>query len=266
MTLIAAAGIDTFPAIFGDLLVSGPEARGPAPTIPPPGQIENVSPVGPASSISDLNQKVVLLGDNCVVAWAGTVAFARVVIRALRAMASKEPLSIAIIEAYLPGIDSAAKDEGSLVGWVRENGDFRQFWYRTDIAHSAMFGRISALKQDYAGEALLLQVLSIHRDGTTDPPIVEEARQVILPFASDIDAAEPAGISWPGIAAMFRCHVVLVRSPKGTSVFNRIDYSESRAPTSIQFFSLDEGHTSFQVSQQFCEELAQSLRTGFAAQ
>ena len=36
------------------------------------------------------------------------------------------------------------KDEVSLVGWVRDDEVFHQFWYRADIAKGAMFGQISA--------------------------------------------------------------------------------------------------------------------------
>jgi hypothetical protein len=35
------------------------------------------------------------------------------------------------------------KDQVSLVGWVRDEV-FHQFWYRADIAQSALFGRVSA--------------------------------------------------------------------------------------------------------------------------
>ena len=365
MTLIAAVGIDTYPVIFGDLLVSGPEQLGPAPNNPPVDEIANAFPPGSEGSIPELNQKVVLLGDHCVVAWAGTAASARPVIEALRAIASKAPLSMSIIDTYLSRLDPAMKDEVSLVGWVREDGDFRQFWYRADIAEGAMFGRISAagsagtpfvklaaqisggawndpgrsltglhqalssmlsatslllhaelgsqsdllryfgtgyeiatfvgdrfakvgdisfvfwmadvtegqialngpgfiLKQDYAGEFLLLQVLKMHPgDAITEPPAVAESRRVIAPFGGPVDAADAASISWPGMAATFTCHVVLVRSQKGTAVFNRIDYSESRTPSSIRFSSNGD-RIRFEVSQQFCEELAQSLRAGFA--
>ena len=102
MTLIAAVGLDTYPVVFGDLLISGPEQPGAVPNIPLVGEGTNVFPAGSEGSILGLNQKVVLLGDHCVIAWAGNIEFARTVIRALRAMASNAPLSLPIIE-NLPG-------------------------------------------------------------------------------------------------------------------------------------------------------------------
>jgi hypothetical protein len=54
-----------------------------------------------------------------------------------------------------------------------------------------------------------------------------------------------------------------VHSPKDITVFNRIDYSESRTPRSISF-SLEDRHIGFVVSRQFADELTQSVRADFA--
>ena len=364
MTLIAAVGLDTFPVVFGDLLISAPERPAPVPNIPLVGEVENVFPAASDESIRGLNQKVVLLGDNCVIAWAGNVEFARAVITELRALASNAPLSLPIIETCLSQIDPIARDEVTFIGWLKDGEVFHQFWYRAAIAESAMFGQVRAggsgamdfvtlaaeisggtwnapgralpgleqavssmlsatslllqaelssqsalphyfgggyeiatfigdkfakvgdiafvfwmahvtdgqvglsgpwfvLKQDYAGESLLLHVL-LMRPGAinTDPPIVEEHKQVISPFGGTVDAAGASGISWPGLEATFTCHVVLVHLSESIAVFNRIDYSESRTPTSIRF-SLEASHIGFEVNQQFSEELIQSLRAGF---
>jgi hypothetical protein len=83
------------------------------------------------------------------------------------------------------------------------------------------------------------------------------------PFGSTVDATRANSISWPGMEATFTCHVVLVHSPKDITVFNRIDYSESRAPRSISF-SLEDRHISFGISRQFSDELTQSVRADFA--
>jgi hypothetical protein len=144
VTLIAAVGLDTYPVVFGDLLIPGPEQPGSVPDIPSMGEVTNAFPAGSDWSILGLNQKVVLLGDNCVIAWAGAAVFARTVISELRAIASKAPLSIATINTYLSQLDPTVKDQVSFVGWVRDGEVFHQFWYRADIAESAMFGRISA--------------------------------------------------------------------------------------------------------------------------
>ena len=365
MTLIAAVGLDTYPVVFGDLLISSTERPGSVPDISLAGALTSVFPAGSDWSILGLNQKVVLLDDHCVIAWAGTAAFARTVIEELRALASKAPLTITIIKAYLAELDPAVEDQVSFVGWVKEGEVFHHFWYRADIAESPMFGRISAggsaatdfvtlasqisggswnasgramigleraissmlsatslllraelssennllqysgggyeiatfiggkfskvgdiafvfwmahpavgevalsgpwlvLKQDYADDILLLHVLRMRPgDVATDPPMIEEVKHVVSPFGRTVDAAHADSISWPGMEATFTCHVVLVHSPKGIGVFNRIDYSEARTPKSISF-SLEDLHISFEVNQQFSEELTQSIRAGFA--
>jgi len=365
MTLIAAAGLDTYPVVFGDLLISDPGRSDAVRDIPLAAAVTSIFPAGSDWSILGLDQKVVLLGDNCVIAWAGNVVFARTVITELRALASQAPLSMPIIQTCLAHLDPTLKDQVSFVGWVRDGEVFHQFWYRADIAESAMFGRVSAggsaatdfvmlasqisggswnepgralagleraissmlsatslllraelssennllqyfgggyeiatfigdkfaklgdiafvfwmanvtdgevalsgpwlvLKQDYADDFLLLHVLRMRPgDVSTDPPLIEEHRHVVAPFGSTVDATRANSISWPGMEATFTSHVVMVHSPKDITVFNRIDYSESRAPRSISF-SLEDRHISFGISRQFSDELTQSVRAGFA--
>ena len=365
MTLIAAAGLDTYPVVFGDLLIPGPERPGSAPDISLAGAVTSVFPPGSDWSILGLNQKVVLLGEHCAIAWAGDVVFACTVIAGLRALASRAPLSLPIVETYLAELDPTMKDQVSFVGWVGDGEVFHQFWYRADTAESALFGRVSAggsaatdfvmlalqisggswnapgqalagleramssmlsatslllraelssennllqyfgggyeiatvigdkfakvgdiafvfwmanvtdgeavlsgpwlgLKQDYADDFLLLRVLRMRPGNvSTDPPLIEEDRHVVAPFGNTVDAALANSISWPGMEATFTCHVVLVHSPQDITVFNRIDYSESRTPKSISF-SLEDRHIGFVVSRQFADELTQSVRADFA--
>lgn len=142
MTLIATIGVETYPAIFGGLVV--PET----------------SQAGSERTIPGTEQKIVLLGDHCVVAWDGDVEVARGVVSELRALASKAPLSTDLITAYLSHLDPATKDEFSLVGWAKESSVFHQFWYRADIAQSAMFGRISAGGSAAAAFATLASQIS----------------------------------------------------------------------------------------------------------
>jgi len=127
----------------------------------------------------------------------------------------------------------------------------------------ALDGPRAILKQDYAGDSLLMRVLQIQGgDGATDPPMVQETRQVILPFGQQADFPDAGAISWPAPEASFTCHVVLVRSPQGATMVNRIEFSPSRTPRSIRFSSSD-GHTRFDVAEEFREELVQSARDAF---
>ena len=365
MTLIATAGVDTYPAIFGVVPVADrerPESEtgGPIAGEPPIGAIAESNGLVPQSS-----QKIVLLGDNCVIAWTGNVDVAREVIGDLQAIASKALLSMPIVDACFSKLGPKAKDEVSFVGWVKEGEVFHQFWYRADIAQGPMFGRISAagsgatdfvkqaaqiaggsldviggapaslvravssmlsatslltqaqlssqadsrlafregyeiatyvgdkfakigdiawvfwtadieegqielggprlvLKQDYAGESLLLRVLRIQRDGvSSDPPLVEETKQVISPFGPAVDEALSNDISWPSLEAAFTCHVVVVRAATARAVVNRIEFSPTRAPSSISFGS-DDGRAGFQAGEAFRDELRETIRAGLA--
>jgi hypothetical protein len=229
------------------------------------------------------------------------------------------------------------KDEISLVGWVKDDEVFHQFWYRADIAKSAMFGQISAagsgatdfavlgsqisesavdargdmpigleraiasmlsatslllraelsgasdvlrhfgdgyeiatfvgdrfakltdiafvswkadvadgqvtlsgpefiLKQDYAGEFLLLHALRM-RSGKVSTPIVGdrgEPKRVIATVRHHRrwpTSGPPFPLAGHGLT--FTCHVVLVRSPKDFAVVNQVEFSQSRTPRSI---------------------------------
>src|SRR5258705_4335443 len=127
MTLIAAVGLDTFPVVFGDLLISGPEQPGAVPVIPLVGRVTNVFATRSEASILGLDQKVVLLDDNCVMAWAGNIEYARTTIRELRAIASNAPLSLLIIETYLAQLDPIVREEVSFIGWPKDGELVHQF-------------------------------------------------------------------------------------------------------------------------------------------
>jgi hypothetical protein len=53
MTLIAAAGLDTYPVVFGDLLISGPERSDAVPDIPLAGAVTSISPLDRIGPFSD---------------------------------------------------------------------------------------------------------------------------------------------------------------------------------------------------------------------
>jgi len=73
MTLVAAAALDTYPVLFGDLLISGSERSDAVSDIALASAVTSVFPAGSDWSILGLDQKVVLLGDHCVIAWAVTL-------------------------------------------------------------------------------------------------------------------------------------------------------------------------------------------------
>src|SRR5450755_1224506 len=144
MTLIAAVYMNRNPAVLGDLIISGPELPGRTARIPAVGDATNVFPAGSEYAILGLKQKVVLLADNCVVAWAGTEIVARMTIRQLRVIASQTSLTSAAIGHYLSKLDPIDQRQVTFVGWVHEGDHFEQFWFDASIGESALFGRIAA--------------------------------------------------------------------------------------------------------------------------
>jgi hypothetical protein len=196
MTLVAAVALDSYPVIFGDLPVAGAERPTPAQGAPRGGGVAD-PPAGSEWFIPELDQKVVLLADNCVVAWAGNIESARAVIGELRAMAAEAPLSLARIETHLAQLGAAVKDEISLVGWVRDGELFRQFWYRADIAKGAMFGQISAAGSGATDFAVLAsQISESGVDARGDMPIgLERAIASMLSATSLLLRAELSGAS-----------------------------------------------------------------------
>ena len=144
MTLIAAVNMNRNPAVFGDLIISGPEQPGRTAHIPAVGDATNVLPAGSEYAILGLKQKVILLADNCAVGWSGTEIVARMIVRELRAIASQAPLTSATIGHYLSKLDPIDQRQVTFVGWVHEGDHFEQFWFDASIGESALFGRIAA--------------------------------------------------------------------------------------------------------------------------
>src|ERR1022692_3369894 len=127
MTLIAAVYTDNNPAVFGDLVIWSPEEPGRAVHIPAVGDATSVFPAGFGRPIRGLEQKLVLLADNCAVAWSGTETVARMIVRELRAIASQAPLTSVAIGEYFSKLDPIDQRQVSFVGWVHEGDHFEQF-------------------------------------------------------------------------------------------------------------------------------------------
>src|SRR5450755_2498631 len=144
MTLIAAINADETPAIFGDLVISSAWESGRAVRVPAVGDATSVFPAGFGRAIRDVEQKLVLLADNCAVAWSGTETVARTIVSELRAIASQVPLTSSAIAEYLSKLDPIDQRQVTFVGWVHEGDHFEQFWFNASIGEGALFGRIAA--------------------------------------------------------------------------------------------------------------------------
>lgn len=129
MTLIATLCIDNYPVLVGDLLLSGPE-RANVMAIPTIGDVRDVFPEGSGWSIVGLRQKINIIADNCIIAWAGSECAARTVAVELMNMSAKEPLGLDSIASYFLTLDAGIRDQGvSFVGWVKDPKGIAPFGY-----------------------------------------------------------------------------------------------------------------------------------------
>lgn len=142
MTVVAAFAISGYPVVFGDLLLTGPSgSEGQTVAVPTQGEVQEF--FGDSGwSVIGLNQKVTLLADNCVVAWAGSWLGARVAIARLRKLAKADYLTCESILKYLNADSDLSKHPTSFVGMVTEPGGIRQFRFNAEHFNSATLGNV----------------------------------------------------------------------------------------------------------------------------
>lgn len=142
MTIIAAYAIRKFPVLLGDLLLTGkndPSARNVA--VPAQGEVQEF--FGSSGwGISGLSQKVTIIGDNCVVAWADTWLGAKVAISRLRELACSSTLTCEAILKALHAEPDLTHYPASFVGLVHEDGVLQQFRFNAEHFQSSSLGTV----------------------------------------------------------------------------------------------------------------------------
>ncbi|WP_323161670.1 hypothetical protein [Pseudomonas fluorescens] len=103
MTLGISYALNQRLVVMGDLLVSGDEREHDV-SIPTVGNVTEVFPKGSGFSITGLTQKVIVICDHMVIAWAGHEVAATMAIRGLRTLADTglTPKKLAIFLQQLP--------------------------------------------------------------------------------------------------------------------------------------------------------------------
>lgn len=133
MTVIATFHFPNYPMVFGDMLLSGPEDTSKICSLPTIGDVRNVFPEGSGWTITGTTQKIAIISDGCVVVWAGSKLGARFAIKELYQLASKQEITLSLIEATLRDINSDIAHLGtSLLGVVRSESGFETFAYQPD--------------------------------------------------------------------------------------------------------------------------------------
>jgi hypothetical protein len=136
MTLAAILSFEQCPIIIGDLLLSGDESTsGDRIGIPAHSDITDVFPKGSGYSITGMSQKVILISDKCVLAWAGSKVAASVVVGDFVSMASNKTLSLASILEYINKKDDHIGSLPlSIVGWVLDGNECFPFFMDAENA------------------------------------------------------------------------------------------------------------------------------------
>lgn len=124
--------------LFGDLLLTGPTS-GRAVAVPAQGDVQGF--FGDSGwSISGLRQKVCLLSDSCVVAWAGSWLGARVAIAELRRRALCGDLTVEDATGYLASEPELKRNPAAFVGLTYSAGYLHQFHFGAEAFQTPSLG------------------------------------------------------------------------------------------------------------------------------
>lgn len=144
MTVIAAFNVDSCPVVFGDLLLTGESNSTRVVAVPAVGEVQDFFE-NAGWSILGLRQKVVLINEHCVLAWAGSYLGARSAIDDLRSLAATSTLTRDSVHAFLAAHQDANSLGTSFVGWVHEEeyGRFGQFRHDAEVLDAGSLGLMS---------------------------------------------------------------------------------------------------------------------------
>lgn len=185
MTVIAAYSVESFPVVFGDLLITGPSRTTRNVGVPAIGSVGDF--FGDSGwAILGLRQKVVIVRDDCVLAWAGSWLGARVAIADLKALSSEEPWTAEMVENFLSSHEDVARHETAFVGWVHEkkNNRFVQFRHGAEILEAGPMGQMSL---QGSGASAIKDF--VRRRGSMDRKVTGGADPAVLAATSALSMA-----------------------------------------------------------------------------
>ncbi|WP_313704576.1 hypothetical protein [Massilia sp.] len=142
MTLIASYVIDGFPLVFGDLLITGEVSSHERPVaVPAQGEVQAF--FGNFGwGISGLTQKVNIVSENCVIAWAGSWLGARIAISGLRDLAKQKDLTASSIISFLAADPDLKNHSAHFVGLVSQEEGLCMFQYGAEAFQSESLGTV----------------------------------------------------------------------------------------------------------------------------
>lgn len=192
MTLVVRYLWDGFPAICGDAIVSGEEPTSPNMIFPLGIKGSELTP-NPKYTLfpNKLRQKLVVLGDNAIIGWAGPPIAARSLVRAVKERFGTGAVDYdALMVLFEEQLDNPLGRELQIVGYIRQESQF------LDVDHNtAEFAISSTMRVSVAGNVPIgwsaltdLSQSNARYDGTYDPSQHQILRGV--QFAAQLYAEE----------------------------------------------------------------------------
>ena len=146
MTLVARLTPGGFPLLVGDILISGPELPDTPLTLPTIVDITDIFPTGSGFVPIRLAQKITVVGDNLVIAWAGQALTASTVIKDLVSKNRVKPFTNDTLMDYFANLDSNIWDTGlAFLGFIQDAKGIAQFGFQYWEVPTQSFGKIGMI-------------------------------------------------------------------------------------------------------------------------
>jgi hypothetical protein len=142
MTIVAGLNINGYPVLIADLLIS---AEGNHATEIP--TIKNMTEVGYYGIVPvDLNQKIAIVSDNLMIAWAGSRIAAKTVIKEMLERNKSQMFTKDSLIKYLKTLgESIGQQDVRFLGFLIEEGRVYPFGFRYNIVRTEKLGDIGLL-------------------------------------------------------------------------------------------------------------------------
>ena len=127
MTLIAAFTIGNTPVLIGDIAISAPETDQYI-HIPTVGMSTEVFPEGSGWTITDIRQKIAIIGSNIMIAMAGSYVAGRTVIKELIKRSEQTTFTEAhLLDFFVEAKEWVAKQEVYFLGFIQDDDGMKPF-------------------------------------------------------------------------------------------------------------------------------------------
>lgn len=183
MTLIVGFSVGPQPVLLGDLLLSGPESQVDL-NLPTIGESQKVFPAGSGFTITGITQKVNILSENLMIAWAGTRYIAKSILTDLNERIRREPFTIKSLQDYFEDFRrSENRNQVHFVGTFVENTRVLSFAIGGEVVSDPAWGevRLAGSGTDDVKTFLKnVQPLKLITAGSPEPGLEAVVRAVTL--------------------------------------------------------------------------------------